>query len=469
MTLSRPASPASTPDAASAGGTGNRPASAVDSADSASAVDRTGARRVSTVDGACLAATPVRSLWHDSEFVRFWLSQTTSMAGSQISFLALPLVAVLVLGAGAMQTGALTASSRLPFLVFGLLVGVWVDRFRRRPMIIWAYLGRAVVLAWIPVAAGLHVLTVEQIYVVAFAVGTLTLLSDVAAQSFLPTIADEAHIIEANSKLEVSRASTDMVGPSAGGALVQALTAPLAILADVVSYLVATALLVSVRVTERKPTGNTARASTIGEIREGLRFVLGNRLLRWNALASALSNLFTNILLAILVLYAVRSLRLSPGTIGLVIGVGSVGALLGAASGRRMTRRWGLGPTLIASTGITGSGALLISLAHGSHQTRLAWVALAYPLFTFGYPAFNVAVISLRQVLSPGHLLGRTNATMRFLAWGTMPIGAFLGGILGNWTGLRTTMITAGVGLLLPPALLLLSPLRRIRSDVHSG
>ena len=171
MTLSRPASPASTPDAASAGGTGNHPASTVDSVDSASTVGGTGAGRVSIVDGACLAATPARSLWHDSEFVRFWLSQTTSMAGSQISFLALPLVAVLVLGAGAMQTGALTASSRLPFLVFGLLVGVWVDRFRRRPLIIWAYLGRAVVLAWIPAAAGLHVLTVEQIYVVAFAVG----------------------------------------------------------------------------------------------------------------------------------------------------------------------------------------------------------------------------------------------------------------------------------------------------------
>ena len=425
----------------------------------------------SDVDGAASGAPdgaqpPARSLWHNQRFTRFWLSQTMSMIGSQVSYLALPLAAVLILHAGAMQTGMLTAASRLPFLVFGLLVGVWVDRFRRRPMLVLAYLGRAVVLAWIPVAALLDILTVEQVYLVAFAIGSLTLLSDIAAQSFLPTLTNDRHIIEANSKLEVSRASTDMVGPSVGGGLVQALTAPLAIVADVVCYLVATVLLVTIRVDEPAPAGRADRPSMLGEVREGLRFVLGNRLLRWNAMASALSNLFTNVLLAILLLYAVRTLDLRPGPIGVVLGVGSVGALAGAASGRWLTTRFGLGPTLIISTGVTGVGALLLSLATGPQLTRLTWTALAYPLFAFGYPAFNVAVISLRQVLSPGHLLGRTNATMRFLAWGTMPIGAFLGGVLGEQAGLRAAMVTAGVGLLLPPLVLALSPLRRVRGAV---
>lgn len=420
--------------------------------------------------GAVAESRPaVRSLWRDQRFVRFWLSQTMSMVGSQVSYLALPLAAVLMLRASAFQTGLLTAASRLPFLVFGLLVGVWVDRFRRGPTLVVAYLGRAVVLASIPIAALTHLLTIEQVYVVAFAVGSLTLLSDIAAQSYLPLLTTREDIIGANSKLEVSRASTDMAGPSLGGVLVQALTAPFAILADVVCYLAATVLLVSVKVDEPRAGPRAAGPSMIREIREGLRFVLGNRLLRWNAIASAVSNLFTNVLLAILLLYAVRTLRLRPDAIGLVLGVGSVGALLGAASGRALTTRRGLGAALIISTATTGCGALLLSLATGSHTTRLIWTALAYPLFAFGYPAFNVAVVSLRQVLSPERLLGRTNATMRFLAWGTMPIGAFLGGVLGDQFGLRAAMITAGAGLLLPPSLLLMSPLRRVRDERSLG
>lgn len=408
-------------------------------------------------------------LWRNRPFVRFWLSQTVSMAGSQVSYLAIPLAAVLILNAGALQTGILTAASRLPFLVFGLLAGAWVDRIRCRPMLVWTYLGRAAVLVSIPVAAMLHLLRIEQVYVAAFAVGSLTLLSDIAAQSLLPALTSGQGLIDANSKLEVSRASTDMAGPSVGGALVQAITAPLAILADVGCYLVAAALIGTVSADESRRERPVGRGSLIGEIRVGLRFVLGNRLLRWNALVSASSNLFTNILLAIFFLYAVRGLGLSAGATGLIVGAGGFGALLGAWSGPRLATRQGLGPTLIISTGVTGSGALLLSLAAGPPPLRLAWTTLAYVLFAFGYPAFNVAVISLRQVLSPPELLGRTNATMRFLAWGTMPLGAFLGGVLGDYAGLHPAMLVAGTGLLLSPLLLVMSPLRGLHDSAVLG
>jgi MFS family permease len=407
---------------------------------------------------------PERRTRPDRRFTTFWISQTLSMAGSQVSYLAIPLAAVLILDANALQTGTLTAASRLPFLVFGLLAGVWVDRLRRRPVLIWTAAARAAVLLWIPVAVALDGLTIEHVYVVAFAIGSLALLSDIAAQSLLPALATPERLLEANSRLEVSRASTDMVGPSAGGALVQLITAPLAILADVGCYLLAAALMLGVRVREEKPAAPVGRTSVWRQLREGLAFVLGNRLLRWNAIASAVSNLFTNALLAIVVLYLVRTLRLSPGIIGLLLGISGVGALLGATCGGPLTRRYGLGRALLVSTGVTGVGAVLLGLASGSYPMRLAWVCLAYLTFSFGYPAFNVAVISLRQALAPDHLLGRTNATMRFLAWGTMPIGAFAGGVLGSWMGLRTTMVVAGLGLLLPPLILAVSPLRGIRT-----
>jgi len=406
-----------------------------------------------------------RSLLRERRFLRFWLSQTISMVGSQVGYLAIPLVAVLILGAGAFQTGALTASSRLPFLVFGLLVGVLADRYRRRPMLIWTYLVRALALLWIPVAAALDILSMAQLYVVAFVIGSLTLLSDIAAQSLLPSLAPERRIIDANSNLEVSRSSTDLIGPSIAGGLIQAVTAPFALLLDVVTYLVATVLLIVTPIREELPARDKAQPSMLADIREGLGFVLRHHLLRWNALTSAFSNLFTNMLLAVLLLYAVRGLNLNPGTIGVVFAIGSVGALAGAASGQRLATRFGMGPTLIVSNSVIGCGALLLALATGPQPVRLIWTTVAYTVFCFGYPACNVAVISLRQLLAPGHLLGRTNATMRFLTWGTMPLGAFAGGVSGTWLGLRSTMIVAGAGLLLPPVLLLISPLRRVRDS----
>ncbi|OJF13244.1 hypothetical protein BG844_16305 [Couchioplanes caeruleus subsp. caeruleus] len=399
---------------------------------------------------------------HDRNFLAFWTGQTLSMAGGQVSCLAIPLAGILVLDVQAWQAGILAAAGRLPFLAFGPLADGWVVRCSRRPVLVLTALARAVVLVWVPAAAALGLLTVEQLYAVAFAAGTLALFSAVAAREILPVLAGP-RLVEANGRLEVSRTATGMAGPSAGGALIQAVTAPLALLADAVCSVVAAALMAGVRIREPEPAPAAGRPRVWPHLGAGLAVVRRHPLLRWTAIASAVSHLFTHALLAVVLLYLVRTLHLSAAMIGILLGIAGIGALLGVASGPGLARRFGLGPALVISAGVTGGGALLLGLASGSPQVRLAWLSLAYPIFAFGCPAFTVALISLRRALAPDHLLARAAAPMRLLAWIAMPAGALLGGALGQWVGLREAMVIAGMGLLLTPLLLALSPVRSVR------
>ncbi|MFC7383055.1 MFS transporter [Sphaerisporangium rhizosphaerae] len=462
------------------------------------------------------ASLPVRAVLREAGFRLFWTGQTISLIGSQVSLVALPLLAVLTLDAGPFEVGLLAALGRAPWLLFGLLAGALADRARRRPLLVAADLVRAAVLAWIPVAAWLGVLTVGQLYAVTFVVGTMTVLSEVAAQSFLPSLAAPAQLADGNGKLEVSRASAEAVGPGLGGVLVQAVTAPFAIVADVVSFLLSATLLGRLKVDERTgpdgagalpgtgagaasatgpgagpgtiagsivptapgtPTASTSASATAstrasvagsvaGEMREGLRFVLGHPLLRWNVLAAAVANFFGNILLAILVLYVLTELRLAPAVIGLVLGLGSLGAVLGAAVAQRLIRRAGYGPTLTAGLAVTAAGGLLLAPVDGPYALRVAWAVAALMLLLGGVPLFDVAVVTLRQLITPPRILGRANATMRFLVFGTMPLGALAGGLLGDHAGLRTAVLVAGAGLAVPVILVLVSPLARLRSHL---
>ncbi|MEV6599763.1 MFS transporter [Actinoplanes sp. NPDC051346] len=416
---------------------------------------------------ASTGAWPPRRLRHDRPFLTFWTGQTVSMAGGQVGFLAIPLAAVLILDAHAWQAGLLAAAGRLPYLVFGPHAVGWVTRVPRRPVLIHTALARATALASVPVAAALGLLTIEQLYAVAFIVGTLALFSGTASQALLPVLAGPRGLAEATGRFEMSRTFTGMAGPSAGGALIQTLTAPLALLADGICSLIAAALLAGVRVHEAKPVPSAGRPPVWPQFRTGLTVVRRHPMLRWTAIASATSHLFTHALLAIVLLYLVRTLQLSPAMIGIMLGISGVGALLGAASGLGLARSVGLGPALVLSAGVTAAGALLLALASGPPQIRLAWVSLAYPIFAFGCPAFTVAVISLRRALAPDRLLVRAAVPMRLLAWSTMPLGALLGGALGEWVGLRETMLIASAGLLLPPLLLALSPVRTVRSTAR--
>jgi MFS family permease len=404
------------------------------------------------------------SLWRHRDFMKLWGAETVSQLGTAVTLLALPLVAITQLQATAGQVGALTAVEFLPFILVGLPAGVWVDRLRRRPILLAGDIGRALVLASIPIAYELDALTIWQLYAVAFTAGVLTVFFDVAYQSYLPALVSKPELAEGNAKLEISRSAAQIAGPGIGGVLIGWLTAPVAIAADAVSYVLSAGGIFFIRVSEpkqvRPPKGERPRMRT--EIGEGLRYVLGHRLLRPIALCTASSNLFSTMGQAVLVLFMVRSLHFKAGTIGLIFALGNVGFLLGAAVTERVGRRLGLGRTIVISIALGPPFAFLIPLA------TLGWsVALivVYQLMaSFGTPIYNISQVSLRQAICPDRLLGRMNASMRFMVWGTMPIGAAIGGWLGGSLGLRTTLVISAAGQCLawiPPAF---SPVWRLRS-----
>ncbi len=402
-----------------------------------------------------------RSLWRHPDFVKLWAGQSISQLGSQVSLLAIPLAAVVTLGANAFQAGLLGTFEFLPFLLVGLPAGVWVDRMARRPVLIVADVGRAVALASIPVAAGLHGLHIAQLYAVSFVVGVLTVFFDVAYQAYLPALVERDQLVDGNGKLEFSRATAQIVGPGFGGALVGLVTAPVAIAADAVSYVASVASLLLIRRAE-EVAPRSERRGMRAELMEGLRYVWNHRLLRPIALCTGIGNYFGNMGFAVLILFAVRELGLSAGLIGLVFSVGSFGAPVGAALAGRLSRRIGAGWTIIASAVLFAGAAVFPPLA--TRSFALAPLIISGVLAsTFGV-VYNITQVSLRQAIAPRRIQGRMNATMRFLVWGTIPLGTFTGGVLGSTVGLRTTLwvSAAGYGLsLIPP---ILSPVRRVRS-----
>ena len=396
--------------------------------------------------------------------MRLWAAETISQVGTQVTLLALPLTAILTLDATAFEVGALSSIEYAPVLLVGLPAGVWVDRLRRRPILIAGDLGRAIVLASIPIAYWLDALTLPHLYTAAFVTGICTVFFDVAYQSYLPSLVERAQLSEGNSKLEISRSGAQLAGPGIAGALVEVLTAPVAIAADAVSFL-GSALFVA---RSRRPEPDLP-ASSAGErpkmrsqIMEGLRYVLGHPLLRPIAACTSLSNLFFAMATAILILFAVRELGLTAGAIGVALAIGNVGFLGGAFVADRIARRVGLGRAIIGSAVLFGLGGFAYPLATPS--TAVALLVAGGILIGFGGVVYNVNQVSLRQAITPGRMQGRMNATMRFVVWGTMPIGALAGGALGGAIGLRPTLWIAALGGCLSFVPPLLSPVRKLRS-----
>ena len=404
------------------------------------------------------------SLWRHRDFMHLWSAETISQLGSQVTLLALPLAAILTLNATAFEVGALSSIEFLPFLLVGLPAGVWVDRLRRRPILIAGDVGRAMVLASIPIAYWLDVLTLPHLYAAAFLTGICTVFFDVAYQSYLPSLVERRRLTEGNAKLEISRSGAQLAGPGIAGALVQVLTAPVAIAADAVSYLGSALFVVRIRRPEPEVAATAAdeRPRMRSQIMEGLRYVFGHPLLRPIAACTSLSNLFSAMILAILILFAVRELGLTAGTIGVALAVGNVGFLVGAFAADRIARRVGLGRTIIGSAVLFGLGGFAYPLA--TPATAVALLVVGGIIFGFGSVVYNINQVSLRQAITPGRMQGRMNATMRFVVWGTLPIGALAGGALGGAIGLRQTLWVAAVGGLLAFVPPLFSPVRSLAS-----
>ena len=393
------------------------------------------------------------------DFLSLWGAETISQLGSQVSFLALPLVAILALEESAFKVAALTSVQFFPFLLFTLPAGVWVDRLRRRPILVLGDLGRALALASVPVAHWAGTLTIWHLYVVAFVVGVCTVFFDVAYQSYLPALVGRDQVVEGNAKLEISRAGANIGGPGLAGGLVAALTAPVAVLVDAASFLASALLLGGIRKQEEAPP-RAGRRSLRHELLEGLGYVFRHPYQRTMVAMTALSNFFGQVVFSILLVYAVRELGLSAATIGIVLAIGNLGTLAAALTARRIGEKLGVGRTILLASCLFGPGTLLIAVA--PQDQAIPFILASMLVIGFGGILYNVTAISLIQAITPDRILGRANASRRFVVWGVVPLGGLAGGALASTVGLRETMVVGAVGGLLAVVPILFSPLRSL-------
>jgi MFS family permease len=407
---------------------------------------------------------PTGGLWRHPDFLKLWSAETVSQFGSQISGLAIPLVAIIVLKASAFEVAALTVIEFAPFLLFSLPAGVWVDRLRRRPILVIADLARAALLFSIPIAYAFDVLTLGQLFVTGFLFGIFTVFFDVAYQSYLPSLVDRTQLIDGNSKLEISRAGAQLGGPGVGGLLVGKLNGPVAIMIDAVSFVFSAVFLFSIRKVEPKTAHQEGERGPgmKAEIREGLRYVLRHRYLRYIAACTATFNFFGSFIGAILLVYAVRSLHLSPELIGLALTLSNFGPLLGAFTANKISGRLGVGPTIIASSAIAGPMFLLVPLAP-QNNIAVIYLTVCFAIGGFANVVYNITQVSFRQAITPERIQGRMNSVMRFIVWGTIPLGQLAGGALATGYGLRSSMWIGAIGCCLPFLPVLLSPVRSLR------
>ncbi|MEU9510420.1 MFS transporter [Micromonospora sp. NPDC048170] len=396
-------------------------------------------------------------LLRERVFRRFWSAQTVSYFGDEISTLALPLLAVLVFQATPAEMGYLVAAAVIPNLLFSLLAGAWVDRYpHKRRLMILTDVGRALLLAAVPAAYLLDVLTMAQLYVVAFTVGTLAVIFEVARGPLFVSVVARPDYVDANTLFNGSRAMSLVAGPSIGGVLVQVLTAPIALVVDALSYVVSAYFLVRIRPTEPAPArGGLALGG-------GLGFIARTPMMRAILLGTTTVNLFNFMFVALFVLYATQELGLSPGLLGAVLGAGAVGGLIGAALTGRLVRRFGVGPTLLAGFVLFPAPLLLVPLADGPTPMVVGMLFAAEFLSAVGVMMLDITGGSVQTALTPQTLLARVAGARRTVNYGVRPIGALLGGALGTTLGVRPALWIATAGALVGVLWVVFSPVPRL-------
>jgi MFS family permease len=462
-------------------------------------------------------------LFRHPNYRKLWSAATVSLFGTQVSQIAIPFIAAVVLNASPGEVGLLTTIEFLPFLIFTLPAGVWVDRFPKKRILVVGDLGRALMLVSIPIAAALDSLTIWQLYVVGFVNGVMTVFFDVADQSYLPTILEREELVEGNSKLQISQSSAQILGQPLGGGIIALVTAPVAVLIDAASYVASAGLILGIRERARRVAGlgrpndpaaailaseaddgrpgagggasvdveaAVANAGThlsldpaavadesnphVGagaldapggmrtQIMDGLRYIFRHEYLGNIAATTATSNLFGNIGFAIFPVFAYRELQMSPAAVGTVGGIGGAGVLLGALIASRLSAQLGVGRTIVLTAALFGPVNLLLPLA--TPEVALYFLSVSFFIASVSNVAYNVAQVSLRQAITPEHFLGRMNATMRFLVWGTIPIGSLIGAGLSEVVGVRTTIWISAVLGFIPFVFVLFSKVRSIKT-----
>jgi MFS family permease len=383
------------------------------------------------------------SVWTNSDFVKLWAGETVSLTGSQITQFALPLVAILTLHAGVLQVGLLSACRTAPTVLVSLFAGVWLDRRRRRPILIFCSLTNAALIALVPISYAAGLLSIALLYVVTLASGVLSVVFDIGVLTYVPTLVDRRHLADSNSKIQASISLSLVAGPGLAGAMVGALTAPITLIADSVSYLCSATGLISIAKPEQPPEIPAVRPSVRSSIAEGIRAVYGSPILRSLLNLSATFNFVQAGFITIFVVYGVRVLHLSPFRLGLVLGAIAVGGIVGAMLSNRISPIFGIGPTMFGCLSTATVCPMVLLLPRDGSFGSMAIMICTELIYGFGVLSFNVITVTVRQTVTPNRLLGRMNASYRMVLFGMAPLGAALAGFLGQHFGLRTALVIA--------------------------
>ena len=414
--------------------------------------------------GAAVAPAPRRlfrlpEALQERNFRRFWVGETVSLFGDQATLIALPLVGVLVLDASAAQMGYLGAAMLFPNLLFSLHAGAWVDRHgRRRETMIFTALGRAAALAAIPIAYAFGALTLTQLYVASFLIGTLSVLFYVSYSTLFVSLVPRERYLEASSLLNGSRAFSYVAGPSLGGALVQVFSAPVALVVDAFSFVFSALTMHSIHPQE-PPIEEAGR----GHLKAGMRYIWGSPIVRAKLLSTATINFFNFVFWALFFLYATRTLGVGPGVLGLVLGAGAFGGVLGSLFTGRLSRRFGVGPVYVAGCVLFPLPLVLVPLAGGGNWTIYACLFLAEFISGFGVMLLDISANAITAALVPDRLRARVSGAYMVVNYGVRPLGTSLGGVLGSTIGLRPTLWIATVGAIAGVLWLVPSPIPRLR------
>jgi MFS family permease len=403
-------------------------------------------------------------LWSHADFLKLWTGQSISELGSQVSVLAIPWLAAVGLHVSPIEFSLLGVLSFLPFIVFALPAGVWVDRLRRRPILIASDSARAILLMLIPILWAAGALRIWNLLALQFLIGGFTVFFDVGYQAYLPALVEREDLVDANSKMYLTSSVANVAGPSVAGGLIAAITAPYAILVDALSFIVSAVFTLRIHDDEVLPQRDAGEAQPKmwPQLKEGLAWVIGNRQLRAIAASSANFNLCFNVVLAAFILYAVRSLHLSAIELGAIFAVGSAGAVCGALLANRIQESIGIGPTIVSSAVLLSTGSMAFPLAPRSFPIPV--LMFGYGLLSVGVVVYTVAQVSFRQAITPERLQGRMSAAMRWIVWGAIPLGTLIGGAIGQTVGLHFALWVGAIGALPTFLFVFLSPVRSIHA-----
>ncbi len=403
-------------------------------------------------------------LYRQYDFVKLWVGQGLSEVGSQITEVALPLTAVITLHATSGQVGLLNMARWLPFLLFTLIVGVYADRTRRLALLVGADIGRAVILFGIVTLAAIGLLTIPLLIGLVFVFGAFRVLFEVSYNAYVPSLVKRESLVIANSSLQATASVAQVGGPALGGLLVQLVTAPVALLADGISFVVSIAGLLMIRVREPRPVLANPDEGNIARIKHGLRVVYGNRFLRALVGVAASYNFFDSWILTLFMVYAVHDLGLHAGSIGLALSGGAVGAVAGAVLTGPVSRRVGVGGALLGSVAVESVVLLAVPLTPTHHLFTLPVIAIAFALNGVGTAMSSVAAISVRQSVTPIEMLGRMTASYRFISYGVVSLGAAVGGLAGELAGVRSGLLIGTIGMVSTIGWVVFSPLPKLRT-----